>query len=152
MKYELSLLFAAVLIALQMTGCQTHARRDFSHLNLVEVSGTITLDGSPLPDVQVFFVDKKTNTHSYGQTNERGEYSLLFDSTKSGVTPGEKLVRITSLPQGEEAVSGEGRVVQAKDKVPAMYNKETTLAVSIDAGKNRQTFDFELKSAKEMSK
>ncbi len=103
MKSQLYLFVAAVVCGL-FAGCSTSPQADYESVGLVSVSGTVMLDGKPLPDAVVIFEDKE-GQYSAGKTNAEGKYTLQFDSQMSGVTPGEKTVRISttaSLGEGME--------------------------------------------------
>lgn len=137
------LLAAVVLVA----GCGG-PKIDYTKVDLVPAGGKVTMDGNPLPNVTVVF-EADGGQFSAGKTDAFGQYELRFDSVKKGVTPGAKLVRITSLPVGEEEVSSEeisegGAPVRAKETIPRFYNVESTLRVEV-LPKQRQ-YDFNLTS------
>ena len=75
------------------TGCGSSLTPDYGKLDLVNVSGSITLDGQPLPEAIVVF-ESNDATFSYGRTDDSGNYTLMLNSEKSGVMPGPKIVRI----------------------------------------------------------
>jgi hypothetical protein len=124
------------------TGCG-NKQPVYGSLELVEVTGTVTLDGQPLGGVSVDF-QKKGEGGSQGITNDNGYYRLMLNSEKSGVTTGEKRVRITSIPQGENAAITENQKTPT-EKIPAKYNRETTLSATVTS-KHSQTFNFDLTS------
>src|SRR4029079_1790179 len=80
-------------------GCDSGRRPHYASLGLVEVSGTIKLDGEPLPDVMVAFENPEDKTFSFGKTNAAGAYKLMFNSEKSGCTQGKKVVHVTPYTQ-----------------------------------------------------
>lgn len=142
------------LLLLITSGCSTVPATDYGKLGLVEVSGTITLDGQPLADAVVTFEDPTSGQFSFGKTNSSGVYELQLDSEMWGVVPGPKLVRISTtrkilgLNSDEEGGSEEGeegpaapRVVEA---VPEKYNTKSELQVTVS--ESETTFDFDLKS------
>jgi len=101
-------------------------------LNLVDVSGTVTLDGQPLPGARVLFRPKQGRP-SAGITDDVGHYKLQYTAEKPGALPGEHSVIITTA--SEES---------GKEVVPARYNVKSTLKVSVDPG--QRTHDFALDS------
>jgi hypothetical protein len=81
-------------------GCRQGWEADYSNLGLVEVSGRITLDGTPVTESTVIF-ECPDKTYSFGTTDAQGNYSLMFNSEQSGALPGPKVVRIQSGGSGE---------------------------------------------------
>jgi hypothetical protein len=132
---------AAALLA----GCGGPLATDYSGLNLVDVSGTVTLDGDPLPGAMVIF-EAEDQTYSFGRTDEDGYYELMFNSEKSGVMPGRKIVRITMGTAGEETEAEEGSDSPAPPSIviPARYNVRSELTADVTA--ERRTFEFDLQS------
>ena len=128
-------LVAAALLA--ATGCGGPAA-DYSSLGLVNVSGTVTLDGRPLEGATVVF-EAADGQFSSGVTDAGGRYTLRIDSDHTGVTPGEKIVRVTSRPLSEEG-SEEGEEAGAEaaggpppERIPARYNRESELRLTVPA-------------------
>lgn len=156
----LSLIFGGILAAGVLAGCNTSPQANYEHLGLVQVSGNVTLDGQPLSGAMVKF-EAPDGQYSYGMTDSDGHYTLRFDSEKQGVTPGDKIVRISTsaspgegeefleAPPGEGAGEGEdGSAVatpKKEERVPEQYNKNSDLKRTVKPGEN-QTFNFELKS------
>lgn len=133
-----------------LAGCGGPPTADYSGLNLVNVSGTVKLDGQPLPSAVVTF-DQPDGQFSYGMTDSNGSYSLQIDSHQKGVTPGEKIVRISTTRKilGLNATEGgEGDPANAKpkdsagEKVPAKYNKASELKVTVAPDKAQHDFDL----------
>ena len=150
------------LLATFLFGCGVAPQTDYGKLGLVDVTGVVTLDGSALPYAVVTFENPETGQFSYGQTNDSGHYQMQLDSEMAGVVPGEKLVRISTtkkvlgLNTAEEGGSSEGGEEEGEgdaepstdarthELVPARYNKESELKVTVSD--SEKTFDFELKS------
>ena len=141
-------LFALITLA-GVTGCGNPLDADYSELQLVTVSGTVTLDSRPLAGARVTF-ESDDQTYSYGITNESGSYTLMFNSEQEGVTPGKKSVRITmggvleDSDEGDESGSEEPST-RSDVTIPDIYNSRSTLTETVQSGS--QTFDFDLKSA-----
>ena len=141
---------AATILALLLScGCGGPPRPDYGSLDLCEVHGEVTLDGEPLAGALVLF-EAVDRSFSYGQTDDSGQYRLMFNSEKSGVSKGPKTVRIWSsraVPGADEMESDEddpdARPKQP-ERVPARYNVRSALTVTVD--EDSQTFDFDLKS------
>ena len=107
--------------------------------DLARVQGTVTLDGQPLPDAFVVFAPTTKGTTSYGRTGSGGTYEMMFTDHEKGAWIGENLVRINT---GDVSAPGG---TAPKERVPRIYNRETTLKVDVQPGSN--TFDFDLKSS-----
>jgi len=131
----------ALLVAL--AGCGDEG--DYSSLNLVEVTGKVTLDGSPLAGAQVAF--SGTDGHTpMGKTNDAGEYRLYYDSEHPGCTPGEKLVRITTglMDEGTDPEGTTDDGAPIAEPIPAIYNRQSKLTA--DVSPSNRTFNFDLLS------
>ncbi|CAN5285486.1 hypothetical protein BH11PLA2_BH11PLA2_10330 [soil metagenome] len=102
------------------------------------VSGTITLDGKPVPDGLIRFVPADGNSQPGDSFITNGQYQLTM-------TIGDKKVEILSLKANGAAVDtasqGKGTSVQL---IPEKYNVKTTLRYMIEKGTH--TKDFELLS------
>ena len=119
------------LLALVLASC---GRPD-----LAEVRGKITLDGQPLVSAFVVFAPTHGGTTSYGRTDDAGEYRMTFTDRESGAWIGENSVRISTGDLGSGGKPG------PRERVPVVYNKQTTLKADVKPGSN--TFDFDLKSS-----
>jgi hypothetical protein len=78
-----------------LTGCGTG-------LDLAEVSGVVSVNGTPLPGVIVGFTPKESGRGSGNMTNEQGEYRLVFNRDSYGALVGEHkvTVRLDRAPPG----------------------------------------------------
>ncbi|MBC7818331.1 MAG: carboxypeptidase regulatory-like domain-containing protein, partial [Planctomycetaceae bacterium] len=109
---------------LWLAGCGVAPSPNYAKVNLLSVSGAVTLDGNPLPEAVVTF-DSEDGQFSYGLTDSGGRFSLRFDSVKSGATPGKKTVRISTtrkilgLNTEEEGGGEEGSSEVAASKTTA---------------------------------
>lgn len=129
-----------ILAAAAMVGCNGDRQPEYASLGLVDVSGKVTMDGAPLPNAKVAFENPEDKTYSVGKTDDSGAYRLMFNSEKSGCTPGKKIVRITPYMGSESDPDAE----PSDAKIPARYGKKSELTADVDSSK--RTFDFELKS------
>ncbi|MGQ9915283.1 MAG: carboxypeptidase-like regulatory domain-containing protein [Thermogutta sp.] len=152
-------LLAAILTAAALLGpgCNLQPSVDYSKLDLVAGSGTVTLNGQPLPDAVVMFEDAENGTVCVGLTDAAGRYELRVDSRKKGVTAGRKIVRIstaTRIPGLNVGFDGEGGDAEERGEqgshappqelVPARYNKDSQLTVEVTA--SQKSYDFDLTS------
>ena len=105
------------------------------------VSGTVTLDGDPVPNANVSFTPVEGGRPSAGTTDEDGYYELMYSLNNPGALPGEHRVGITTAT----TVTNEaGDDVEVPEKIPAQYNTETELTKKVEP--TSQTIDFELTS------
>lgn len=146
-----SLTFVALLGASIVSyGCGDPLAIQYEKLGLVEVSGTVKLDGQPLQNCTVYF-EESESLFSSGVTDTQGRYQLMFDSRKSGVTKGEKTVRFKpGAPPSEKGQAAneeedpDAKPAAAGVSVPDCYNKDSKLKVTVSASDS--SFDFDLKS------
>ncbi len=133
---------ALVLALAAAAGCGSgKPRMDYSKAGLVEVSGTVRLDGAALPGAIVIF-ESPDETFSFARTDSDGRYRLMFDSVMPGVTPGRKKVRIKTLGSlGEDDPDAKR---SGTEQIPNCYNTKSTLALEVTAAST--TTDFELRS------
>lgn len=129
-------------------GCTTGVKTDYGQLDLVHVSGKVMLDDKPLAGAVVEFV-AENGSYSFGVTDTLGNYRLMFNSEKSGVTQGPKIVRIRTGAGLDEESSAplEGEVALAasrRERVPACYNTRSQLMVTVTG--RSQKINFDLKS------
>jgi len=128
----------SVLVA-ALAGCGDRAGYD--KLNLVEVTGKVTLDGSPLVGARVRF-EGADGAGADATTDASGSYRLMYDSEHPGCTPGSKTVRITTADANVEGADPDAPTTG--EKVTATYNRESTLKADVSA--SDKSFDFALKS------
>lgn len=104
---------------------------------LGEVTGTITLDGSPLSGAEVVF-EPAAGAPSVGKTDEAGQYELAYNQDANGAVPGQHTVRISKF--GEP-----GSPNDTQDQIPAKFNANSKLTAEVKAGDNTVNFDLETK-------
>jgi len=105
---------------------------------LVGVTGTVTLDGEPLENAFVEYTPQvEGGSMSYGRTDAKGKYDMMFSLNAKGAMPGDNIVRITTADVGDEGAAG------SKERVPTRYNEESDLHADVVDGKSN-VFDFDL--------
>lgn len=154
---ELPCLNFAVRLLLVVTlgsilGCGgTGGKPNYADLGLVEISGTIRLDGTPLANAFVQFEDED-GTFCYSDVDSQGRYRLRFDSDTYGTIPGKKIVRIRmgqsssegSSADSEDTDSGPTSATAPSIKIPACYNQQSVLTKQVTTAESN--VDFDLKS------
>lgn len=149
-RYILAAGFVLILV-----GCPSQPSADYSKLKVIRATGTVRLDGKPLPNAVVMFEDVKDATVAVGLTDTAGRYVLQIDSRKKGVTPGKKRVLIstaTRIPGLNAGFDGEGGDEEGEasprggpqELVPDRYNRGSQLFVEVTP--DREVYDFDLSS------
>jgi hypothetical protein len=111
------------------------------------VSGTIKLDGNPLPGVNVTFIPdtEKGGSTSYGITNDSGVYTLMHAKDRPGAVIGKHRVQIeASIPDIDDS-NPTGKAPEPTVKIPPKYRKAGTLTAEVKAGSNTINFDLDSK-------
>lgn len=111
---------------------------------LAGVTGTVTLDGKPQPNLNLQFTpDGAGGAPSYGGTDENGLYKLMYGQGQPGAMLGKHNVTITArepkLDEGGNPLPGQEAIA-----LPAKYSKTGELTAEVKAGSN--TVDFKLES------
>jgi hypothetical protein len=135
--FDFSLLLCVLNCLALCTGCSG----DFdSH-----VSGTVTLDGSPIgPGFLVFApVDGGTNPAN-GAIQPDGSYQLKTANTR-GLNPGKYNVSVTILDQ-PDVPPGERSYEVAKSRIPVRYNDLSTSGLVFEVQPGANTIDIALAS------
>ena len=140
-----------------MMGCSRQAE-------LGGVSGSVSLDGKPLSNVQVEFIPdtrgkpKVTPPMSVGVADEAGRYELHATDGRLGAAAGEHrvVVRDLALPAGgrigsraeadRAAVVGRAKV-STLTRVPAVYANSAASPLHVTVASGEQTLDLELNSS-----
>ena len=128
------------------TGCGGGPTADYGSLGLVQIGGTVTLDGQPLGGAALKFL-APDGSYCTGVTDSSGHYTMMFDSRKSGVIPGEKVVQISSrTPQSETGRQEEDPDAKPEqtETIPACYNRDSILIINVTDSDS--AIDFDLKS------
>jgi len=124
---------APILLCLLWAGCGSEG-------DLARVKGRVTLNGEPLEAATVTFQPTADGgAPSAGQTDAKGRYELMFTFDTPGAMPGEHVVSITTAGTDFDEAGNE---LERPERVPAKYNRNTTLERTVEPGGN--TIDFEL--------
>ncbi|PQO31719.1 hypothetical protein [Blastopirellula marina] len=111
--------------------------------DVVRVSGTVTMDGKPLPKATVLFVSGQGRP-SGAITDDEGHYELNYTGDQKGARIGHNRVQITTAQGPTETMEGEP-VPPVPEIVPPMYNERSELEYEVKADGNNVA-DFDLKS------
>ncbi|MDD3590785.1 MAG: carboxypeptidase-like regulatory domain-containing protein [Thermoguttaceae bacterium] len=119
------------------------------------VTGTVTLDGQPLPYATVYFIPAEGNGHeASGVTNENGEYKLqtLLGKADAGTTPGKYLVKFDCYEDyetGRTSKDEDGNdipEIESRSIIPSRYNDPKTSGFEAEVASGSNRFDFDLRS------
>lgn len=118
---------------------------------VVDVSGTITLDGKPLANATVLTqpIGTKENITpgpgSIAETDENGHFVLAFQhEDRLGAVPGEVYVKIVENEK-EKRASADDTAVMIRSRVPLDYQDGNKVKYTIPA-EGTDAMDFDLKS------
>jgi hypothetical protein len=115
------------------------------------VSGTISMDGKPLPGAGIMFLPRgeTRGTGAFGMADAAGKYSLKTDHGGAGAPEGEYVVTISRVvnrdgtpyvPKPDVAEAGE------RETLPGIYSDSMKTVLSANVPKGGDTINFELKS------
>ena len=139
MTFRFSCLFLASAMLTASMGCGSTTPSDQPELG--QVSGTVTLDSSPLADATVSFQSVDVGRMASGKTDSSGYYELtLLNDTKGGIV-GSNQVFITTAQPGEDGVAGSAK----PEILPKRYHKNSELTREVKPGSNEFNFDLESK-------
>lgn len=126
---------------------------DYVVPELMEVSGTVTLNDEPLTNASVIFTPQPgtSGTGAIGVTDSSGKYTLKHKSDKPGIESGKYYVTFSkwAMPDGSPIPDGKTAAdVEAKDIIPKKYRDVTELGPKniAEVKAKGDTFDFQLKS------
>ena len=124
--------FFCLAVAAALVGC---GKSDRGY-----VSGTVTLDGQPLPAATVEFQPDE-GSPSIGETDDAGHYELAISAAEKGAVVGKHTVRVSTY-RIEAHEDGTREVIP--EKVPSSFNSESANIREVKPG--RQTIDIEIPS------
>lgn len=145
-QWVYSLLPAAV-VGLMVIGCSGEVGDDKPR---EPVSGTVTLDGQPLPEGIILFAPSGGPGEAVASATgkiENGQFSI---PRAQGPVPGKYKVSISHTDQPEGRIKIElkkpgKKTASTKELIPAEYNSQTKLTAEIPKG-GRSDLKYELKS------
>jgi hypothetical protein len=126
-------LLAACLAALPLAGCAPSGPRTYP------VSGTVTLDGQPLPEGHITFMPVSDDASAAAGKVTAGQFAFQAQA-------GNKRVEIMAnrAKQGA-AVDPAMGAAPLEQYIPAQYNTESTLTAEVKVDGANQ-FEFQLKT------
>jgi len=102
---------------------------------LAQVTGKVTVDGAPVPRLQIMFEPQdKSQPSSVGFTQADGTYKLRCSSGEDGAAIGQHIVRVTTIEMDDPSA--------VPLTIPEKYNTGSQLNYEVKAGDN--TIDLQL--------
>ena len=129
-SHKLYLLALLCLTLSTYSGCSSGDRPELGY-----VTGTVTLDGQPMPDAMVQFYQKGLRP-SKALTKADGSYELVYLRNIKGVALGQHTVYIDRVTEHE--------VTPKNLRLPECYNTQSELIAEVKPGAN--VFDWPLSS------
>lgn len=133
--------YALFLLVLACSSIGCSSRSDIPPLG--EVTGTVTLDGTPLEGATVTFAPVMGRP-SAGMTDQQGHFILDYAAGYRGALVGTHTVRINTERYVENP---DGTTDFFKETIPDTYNSKSTLSADVQTGENQFTFDLSSKTA-----
>ena len=96
------------------------------------VSGTVTINGKPAPDVVVEFTPTDGGRGSSGTTDESGQYQLIYTTNKLGAQVGKHTVKISGNQVLDDSNTN---LMKPKTSVPKEI-ADMTRDVDVESGSN----------------
>lgn len=114
--------------------------------NLGKVSGVVTMDGNPVPNVTLEFIPQEGGRPSIAKTDANGEYSAYYTHDQPGVELGQHHVRFQILADvgqvsEEEEFSPPSRQEGGGTDIGA-GRKLSPEVIDVKSGQNNQDFQL----------
>ena len=111
------------------------------------VTGTVTMDGKPVPGALVTFISKEADgSNSYGKTDASGKYKLEFSTDRIGAMLGNHDVVITTKRASADEAPDTGTVDKTEFVAIPKHYARGTLTAEVKSGNN--VCDFPLSTKK----
>ncbi len=140
-------------------GCSRNEK--LNRLPVFEVRGVVTLEGKPVANADITFVNTEVNKGAFAKTDEKGEYQLTTYTSFDGAVAGKHSVAIAHTPPAADmpkSVSSEDPSyvppsigasapipTAAKSSVPAKYaDPATSGLMAVVNEDNENVVNFEL--------
>lgn len=107
---------------------------------LGSVTGTLTLDGQPVPDAQISFYPLEGGRAAFAVSEADGSYTLQFNGGVAGAKVGRNRVTITTAKEASGVKGQPEYSPEVKDTIPSNYNGSgkvgSTLEFDVEASDN----------------
>jgi len=138
-KYPHNCLAVICLLALVLAGCGSGG------LPQADVSGKVTFQGNPVPNVLVSFTPERGPGAS-GKTDAQGNYTLMTKNPGDGAVIGKHAVTISQPKRGMILEKGQPPRMAPPPKmvIPPKYANVQTSGLTADVKSGDNPLDFEL--------
>ena len=106
-----------------------------------DVTGTVLLDGEPVPHASVTFYPT-AGRPSYGTADENGVYQLIYARDQPGAVVGEHSVKLSVGGPGPPSPVGEPQTRRNRSKTRMISAREVTLEESIEVVSGENQIDL----------
>jgi len=138
-------LVASLLTSFAAVGCGGG-----SDVDLVKVSGTVTMNGEPVADAEVLFKPVAGGRLSHGKTDAEGHYTLEYLPGQSGAIVGAHQVSVSTYVEPDTDSSDPEKLAGRKETIPAEFNSRTTLAAELEPA-GSTVLDFNLEAEEQLA-
>lgn len=142
MKLSIRLTVVLVTSAVCLSGC---GGQSGSKLKRIHVTGTVKLDGKPLPQGTISFIGNDANAvNAAAEIDASGRYSLSTQQKGDGIPAGSYKVRIESWATPPKMVAT--GVEPGKSAIPDRYAaiESSGLTATVEGKSKAQVIDFNL--------
>lgn len=122
----------------------------------VKVTGTVTLDGTPVEGATVAFFHPDAGQPARGVTDASGTFTLTTFEAGDGAILGQHKVAVSKIDESAQAPSGDSEFdtpssnedlsETAKFLLPAIYSSPSTSGLTVEVTKDMAPVTLELKS------
>jgi len=125
----------ALVFLLSLCGCDSGGPK------IVKVSGTLTRNGKPVPNLEVYFMPTQ-GRNSVGMADDQGRFSLGYTADQDGALVGTHTVFVVFNPPR----SGAERVAAPADLRPILdkYGSKETSPLTVEIKKSVSNLELKL--------
>jgi hypothetical protein len=137
------------LLVIGLSGCGEGTSQSDT---AVPVTGTVTLDGKPLPGANLTFIPLLADQGQggVGSTDAAGKYEVKHFRTGKGLEPGKYRVAVSKLVLQDGSPIPAGTTSAAdlatKDALPPQFSDPNNTNLSADVASGGKPIDFDLTS------
>ena len=132
--------FVSTLLLIAVVGCSNSGGDQ-----VVPVTGTVTRNGKPVPDVLLNF-KPAAGRPSWALTDANGRFELTFDAAQKGAVIGHHTVWVTAPISGAEGMGPEDQP-KVSPELPAIlkkYGREEISPLKVEVKAGNPVIDFKL--------
>ena len=131
---RLELCLAGLLFTAAIAGCGRGGPE------VVEIEGTVTYKGEPVPDLRIYFMPT-SGRGSWGTSDEQGRFVLDYDYDHDGALVGRHTIWLVDMGQNIDPTAGMSGGGGKKKRAPEIA------AVIAKHGQDKSTLQVEVKKA-----